>query len=104
MRIDNLDKNLGVLMNCTPEDLPRLQYEAARKHTITILEEVLELVKEGRYDDIVENYLSSSPAGDGYGTYNEYICFQYDHTSNQGMDISQMMELLSSLRKRSKEA
>lgn len=101
MKVDNM--SLGVFMNCTPEDLPKMQYEAARKHTINILEEVLELVKEGRYDDVLENYLSASPAGD-YGTYNEYICFQYDDTSNQGMDIAEMMGLLNNLRKKSQEA
>lgn len=81
-------------MELSPSDLAEMQHKELKSHTISILENAIEDIKN-------ENYqahsipVDNSPSGDGYGCHNDYINFGYGAES---MDISEILFSLSRLK------
>ncbi|WBF79409.1 hypothetical protein BNCALIDO_00019 [Aeromonas phage vB_AdhM_TS9] len=67
-------KNIDEIMKLQPETLAQEQYKILKQHTLDTLNEVIQLIKNEKYDKL-DNYVSFSGAGDGYGDENHYIDF-----------------------------
>ena len=77
-------------------EIQRLQYNALKDGAVKILKEITKLIETEKYE-IVFQSLSSSPAGDGYGTDNNYIEFG-GITGVSSLDISDLCASLESLK------
>lgn len=82
------------IMEIDIDNLVRKQHEAVKNHVIGILQEIINLVKEEKYEEI-QDKLIYSPAGDGYGEDNHYINFSY---RNGEKDIKEILEELKKLK------
>lgn len=92
--------DLKTLMQTSPEDLASTQHDALKTHVLGILETVKNLIIEENYQAIKDKHLIYSPAGDGYGSDNHFINF--DFTEHQdGMDIDEVLDALMTLQKQS---
>lgn len=67
-------KNIDEIMKLQPETLAQEQYKILKQHTLDTLNEVVQLIKNEKYDKL-DDYVSFSGAGDGYGDENHYIDF-----------------------------
>lgn len=67
-------KNIDEIMKLQPETLAQEQYKILKQHTLDTLNEVVQLIKNEKYDKL-DDYVSFSSAGDGYGNENHYIDF-----------------------------
>lgn len=67
-------KNIDEIMKLQPETLAQEQYKILKQHTLDTLNEVVQLIKNEKYDKL-DDYVSFSRAGDGCGNENHYIEF-----------------------------
>lgn len=84
-------KNIDDVMKLQPETLALEQHKILKQHTIDTLNEVIQLIKNEKYDKI-DDYVSFSGAGRlVYGNENHYIDFYYG-------DIVETVERLKDLK------
>lgn len=90
---------LRELMELKPESLAERQEAALAEFAAQRLENIAKLIREKSYGD-VENLLSNSPAGDGHGCDNSYICFAdvVPDISGNGADLGTVIFELKRLR------
>ena len=81
------------LLNTTPEELARKQYEALEAHVLNTLDTVKTCIKARSWDDIP---MAFSPAGDDMGCDNYFIDFKL---SQYGTDIAEVVNRLKELEK-----
>ena len=93
--------NLKQIMEVNPITLAELQHKELKKHALSVLDGVRSLIENEKYDEI-EKLLFYSPAGDGYGSDNNCINFDYGVNGNEGMDIEEVVDRLQSLKKQVK--
>lgn len=86
------------LLITKPHDLARKQHDALKEHTIAKIKGFLQMIQNEQYET-AESELAHSPAGDGYGSDNDYLDF-----SETGMDdIGEVLATLKALKTTSKE-
>jgi hypothetical protein len=86
-------------LRITPESLAKEQYDALKAHSISVLENIIELIKTENYS-MIDSLLETSPAGDGYGRDNHYINFGHiDYYNQYGADIREVVDRLMGLKK-----
>lgn len=88
------------IMSVNINNLKQKQHDFIKKHTLDILAQVVANIKSGDYVGAQE-YLESSPSGDGYGCDNEYIDFTWEGAPDlpDGYDIGTMLGYLMELSK-----
>jgi len=91
------------LLKLTPEELAKTQFKELKKETIKRLSEIVELLKNTHKDfqDQLNKYTDSSPAGDGMGCDNSFISFSdiLEVTDDRGTDFKDVLERLDVLQK-----
>jgi len=90
--------DLKTLLDTRPENLAEAQHKALRAHVAATLNIIRERVLDGRYD-LVREMLFDSPAGDGMGSDN--VCINFDYTGDkraEPLDISMVLDRLEQLR------
>lgn len=88
MKIDDI-------LKMKPETLAATQYEALKKHAITILKEVISDLSKDNLDGVMAQ-LSFSGAGDDMGDDNSYITFG-GILGHEEADMSDVLERLGEL-------
>jgi hypothetical protein len=83
-------------LGMAPKDIATLQHKKLKDYAVSKLRQVADLLEAEMFDDI-RGYLANSPAGDGYGSDNEYINFGGLHDTD--MDIGELMTTLKMLKK-----
>ncbi len=84
------------LMSINADNLKEKQFNVLKEHGISLLRNIIGLINENKFEEI-ERYTFYSPAGDGMGSDNN--CINFDYTDDQdGMDISSYVDLLISLK------
>lgn len=76
-----------------PRALAQEQADAYRKYIIGVLDEIKTKVSEQEYSD-VEPMTAFSPAGDGYGTDNNFIDFGFDSKKRDIMEALNYLKYL----------
>jgi len=82
------------LMSTTPESLAAAQHKALEEFVRDKLEYMLHLIKTREYPR-AKNLLGLSPAGDGTGCDNHYICFA--DILGEGADMETVLTRLATL-------
>lgn len=95
--------NLSELMKTKPENLAELQHKQLKEHVLSVLSNIQKLVEEEQYDSI-EDCCGFSGAGDGYGSDNHYIDFSYNEDSSCALDILDVADHLSKLKRLTQES
>lgn len=90
--------NIQEIMEIDIDNLAEKQHNAVKNHVIEVLQDIINLVEEEKYEEI-QNKLIYSPSGDGYGGDNHYINFSY---RNGEEDIKEMMDRLKNLKSKCK--
>ncbi|MBP5459572.1 MAG: hypothetical protein J6Y62_05380 [Clostridia bacterium] len=91
---------LEEIMSINVDNLREKQYKAFKKHVLVILDNISNIIRsDGDLEKVVE-MLDRSPAGDGYGSDNNYIQFGFESQdeSKRDMDIGDACRLLSELK------
>lgn len=98
--MDLLEENMNIqeIMEIDIDNLAEKQHNAVKNHVIEVLQDIINLVEEEKYEEI-QNKLIYSPSGDGYGEDNHYINFSY---RNGEEDIKEMMDRLKNLKSKCK--
>ena len=95
----NVQVEVKDIMTMSPEDVVRVQHTALKEHAINTLMEIVNLIKEDKYDEI-DSRIKWSPAGGEQGTDKYFIDFTYDPSMREeGTDISYILEELMRLEK-----
>jgi len=94
-----MNVQLATLMHTTPSELANTQHDALKDYVLDIIEKVQTLIVEEKYDKVKE-LLVYSPAGDGYGSDNHFLNFDYSGHQD-GMDIDEVLDMLINLKKQS---
>ena len=97
---ENKDFALEEIMSINVDNLREKQYKAFKKHVLKILDKISNVIRnDGDLEEVVK-MLDCSPAGDGYGTDNNYIQFGFESQDEhqRDMDIGDTCRLLSELR------
>jgi hypothetical protein len=87
-------------MSTRPEDLAATQHEALKLHILETIEKVRDLIIADDYKEVMDNHMLFSPAGDGYGSDNYFINFDYS-CHKDGMDLYEVLGMLQDLQKQS---
>lgn len=90
---------IKTIMELSVNTLAQQQHVLLKKHVLKILEEVKQHISNENYEK-VEDYLSFSPSGDGYGCANYYIDFGW---GEEELDIQDICDKLSQLKTTSEE-
>lgn len=92
------------LMELNEATLAEMQYDALKKHTLGVLNNVYNLITDEKFED-VRKLLEYSPSGDGYGYDNYYINFGYVKSDQHSdtRDISDMLDELQRLKNKIEE-
>ena len=72
------------------------QFEFLKYHAISILEKVLNHLKNNQFNDI-EKMIKNSPDGDGWGTDKYFIDFKFNN-DDDGNDIAELIDTLKNLK------
>lgn len=91
--------DLSKLMETSPENLAKLQYNELKAFAVITLENVLAYLKQENFEIIRNKYLFDSPAGDGHGSDNRCIDFSYDDKQTYSTDIGDILDTLEGLKK-----
>ena len=89
------------IMSVNADNLRKKQFEALKKHTLSVLNKVSKAIEEDKFDEVT-NYTSHSPAGDECGLNNDFIDFGYGDVNrgyNGALDILEITDMLKSLKK-----
>lgn len=89
------------LMNVSIENLAEEQRKALVVHAVSVLENVIQLLKAGEYNTI-QKMMIESPSGDCMGTDTHFIDFSYDGQSKSEVDLYDFLKEVISLRDTSK--
>jgi hypothetical protein len=87
-----LSINIKELLDMRPEDLASKQYDELKDATIEILKDIISNLDKDRLDR-VSSCLEFSPAGDGYGRDNDFICFDSLGFEDIGQVIKRLKEI-----------
>ena len=90
------NSNLLKIMSLKPETLAQNQHDSLKEYAKSILQSVLELTEEESYNEILDNkkdLIRFSPDGDGYGSENHFINFDY------GGNVEDIYEIIYELRR-----
>jgi len=87
---------LDKLLDTTPEQLAKLQFDELKREAVETLRNVAELLDNEKFKEI-EKMIEYSPAGDGMGCDNQYITFNHIHKSMD--DIGDVLNKLVELKK-----
>ncbi len=87
-------ENEETIMDVDVNNLKQKQYDFLKKHTIDILDEIIELLQDGNLQKVMYS-LKFSGAGDGYGQDNYYINFSYD---KKPRDLQEIIEKMAELK------
>ena len=85
------------LLKVNPDTLRKEQYKALKEHAIKVLNEVQKLLRGDNLDNILNQYLSDSPAGDGMGLDNHFINFDFEPGNIYGNDLHELIVTLKEL-------
>ena len=93
-------KNLDVaeILSIDANNLKQKQFEALKQHGIDVLTEIIDLLKKDKFDDIRQRTFYS-PAGDGVGSNNNCIEFNWCNDKDS-VDIDSYLDTLESLKKK----
>lgn len=84
------------LMETTPETLAARQRDALIEHVVARLDAVRDGIKKGSFSSVYE-ILFDSPAGDGYGSDNRCINFDYSGSDHGVLDIGEIVNEIDRL-------
>jgi hypothetical protein len=82
------------IMDLDVTNLANKQYEYLKKHSIKILETIIDNLNNDKLQDIYDMLIFSS-SGDGWGSENYYINFSYN---NEPMDIEEIIHKMAKLK------
>lgn len=95
--MNDLNMSVEELMDIDIDNLIEKQHDVLKSHTINILENVIDMIKDERYEEL-ENMLVYSPSGDGYGCDNHFINFSYTNDDTEDLE-SRLCDLMTLKRK-----
>jgi uncharacterized protein (UPF0297 family) len=87
---------LDKLLDTTPEQLAKLQFEELKREAVETLRNFTDLLDNEKFQEI-EKLIGYSPAGDDMGCDNQYIKFNHIHKSMD--DIGDVLNKLVELKK-----
>lgn len=89
--------NTKEFLKLSPEELAKKQFEVLKKEVVKRLDEISNYIEQNNFDKVSER-LAYSPAGDGYGGDNHFICFNdIDESCEDIRDILQKLERLQEI-------
>ena len=91
-----MGQDIQDILRITPENLADQQLEALKNHVKNRLSQIIALVDREAFSEI-GGFTQSSPAGDGYGSDNEYISFVND------WDIAEVFDRMGALKNSKKK-
>lgn len=97
---------MNEIMELSPEDLARKQYELFSEHCIRILQIVIRDIEKKDFTSVIDaTSLSNGDTSNGYDC-NRYIDFGYENTEGEfeEMDIKMAVDLLDRLNRMVEEA
>lgn len=92
--------NLKELMSTRPEDLAELQFRELKQHVLNILNKVTNAVDNNDFKTVKEMTFCS-PSGDGYGSDND--CIDFNYGTKENIDILNIIGTLEYLLEQSKK-
>lgn len=96
------NENLKNIMSITVENLAKKQHDAIKEHVLDVLQNISELIKEEKYDQI-EKFTFYSGQGDGWGNARENDVINFAYLDNDVMDIIEITDVLKNLKDKTKQ-
>lgn len=94
------NNNLLKIMNLKPETLAKNQHDTLKEYAISVLQNVLSMIQDESYPEILDDkndIVRFSPDGDGYGSENHFISFDYGGNTQDIYDIVYELQRLKEM-------